>query len=221
MFDDNAGRRALRIEFRDAFVGSVGVVDVVVGKLLALQLSRGRHAKAFSGRAIERRALMRVLAIAQRLDQFSAEGAIVRRVVVQRVREPVRDRGIVSRGPRIGLRRQFFPQLQRNHAAVARHLAEYFFVVGRIDNHGHVHVVFGGGADHCRAADVDVLDAVVVRSAFRDRGFEWIEVHHQEIDRLDVVLFHRGEVLFVPADREQSAMHFRMQRLDAPVHHFG
>ena len=164
---------------------------------------------------------MRVLAIAQRLDQFSAEGAIVRGVVVQGVREPVRDRGIVSRGPRIGLRRQFFPQLQGNHAAVARHFAEHFFVVGRIDNHSHVHVVFGGGADHCRAADVDVLDAIVVRSAFGDRRFEWIEVHHQEIDRLDVVLFHRGEVLFVPADREQSAMHLRMQRLDAPVHHFG
>ena len=119
MFDDNASCRALRIEFRDAFVGGVGVVDVVVGKLLALQLSRGRHAKAFSGRAIERRALMRVLAIAQRLDQFSAEGAIVRGIVVQRVREPVRDRGIVGGGARIGFRRQSLSQLQGNHAAVA------------------------------------------------------------------------------------------------------
>ena len=82
-------------------------------------------------------------------------------------------------------------------------------------------MVFGGGADHRRAADVDILDAIVERSAFRDRRFERIEVHHQEIDRLDVVLFHRGDVLFIPADREQSAMHFRMQRLDAAVHHFG
>ena len=70
-------------------------------------------------------------------------------------------------------------------------------------------------------ADVDVLDAVVERSAFRNRGFERIEIHHQQIDRLDVVLFHRGEVLFVPADRQQSAVHFRMQRLDPAVHHFG
>ena len=36
-----------------------------------------------------------------------------------------------------------------------------------------------------------------------------------------MVLFHRGDVLFVAADGEQPAMHFRVQRLDATVHHFG
>ena len=35
----------LRIELGDAFVGRVGVVDVVVGELLALQLARGRDAE--------------------------------------------------------------------------------------------------------------------------------------------------------------------------------
>ena len=39
VLDDDAGGRAPRIELADALVGRVGIVDVVVGKLLALQLS--------------------------------------------------------------------------------------------------------------------------------------------------------------------------------------
>ena len=81
VLDDGAGRRARRIELGDAFVGRVGVVDVVVGELLALRLPRGGDAEAHVRRAIERRRLVRVLAVAQFLDQPAAEGAIVRRDV--------------------------------------------------------------------------------------------------------------------------------------------
>jgi hypothetical protein len=35
------------------------------------------------------------------------------------------------------------------------------------------------------------------------------------------MLLHRRSVLLVVADREQAAMHFRMQRLNAAIHHFG
>jgi hypothetical protein len=78
-----------RIELGDAFVSGVGVVDVVVGELLALRLPRGRDAEARVGRAIERRRLVRVLAVAQFLDQPAAEGAIVRRDIGKRVGKPV------------------------------------------------------------------------------------------------------------------------------------
>ena len=83
VLDDGASRRARRIELGDAFVSGVGVVDVVVGELLALRLPRGGDAETRVRRAIERRRLMRVLAVAQRLDQPAAEGAIVRRGVVE------------------------------------------------------------------------------------------------------------------------------------------
>ena len=56
MLDDDAGGGAARIELGDAFVGGVGVVDVVVGELLALQLPRGGDAGALLGRAVECRA---------------------------------------------------------------------------------------------------------------------------------------------------------------------
>ena len=57
--------------------------------------------------------------------------------------------------------------------------------------------------------------------ALRHRRLERIEADHQEIDRLDVVRHHRAGMLGIVADRQQAAMHLRMQRLDAPVHHLG
>ena len=68
MFDDDAGRGALRIKFADALIGGIGIVDVVVGQLLALQLPRGGDAGPLVGRTIERGRLVRVLAITQGLD---------------------------------------------------------------------------------------------------------------------------------------------------------
>ena len=48
---DDGDRRAFgRIELGDEFVGRVGVVDVVVGQLLALDLPRGRDARRASRR---------------------------------------------------------------------------------------------------------------------------------------------------------------------------
>ena len=63
VLDDDAGSRALGIELGGAFVGRVGVVDVVVGELLALHLARGGDAGTLIGRAVERGLLVRVLAI--------------------------------------------------------------------------------------------------------------------------------------------------------------
>ena len=219
MLDDGAGRGAARIELGDAFIGRVGVVDVVVGELLALHLPRGGDAEALAGRAIERRALVRVLAIAQRLDQLAAEGAVVGRAVVQRVGEPVGDRRVIGGGARIGLGGELLAQRERGHAGVLGELGEHGGVVGGLDHDRDVGVVLGGGADHRRAADVDVLDAVVESRALRDGRLERIEIDHQQIDRPDAVRVHRGGVLRVVADRQQAAMHLRVQRLDPAVHH--
>ena len=48
--------------------------------------------------------------------------------------------------------------------AVAIHLGDDAVIVGGLDDDGDVLVVLGSGADHGRAADVDVLDGV-----FQDR----------------------------------------------------
>ena len=80
MLDDDAGRGTRRVEFGEAFIGRVGVVDIVVGQLPSLQLPRRGDAVALVRRAVECGVLMRILAIAQRLDQPAAEGAIIRRL---------------------------------------------------------------------------------------------------------------------------------------------
>ena len=62
-------------------------------------------------------------------------------------------------------------------------------VVGRIDQHRHVGMVLGRGAQHRRPADVDVLDRFVIGAVGpRDRRGERIEIDDQQVDRLDAVL---------------------------------
>ncbi len=63
------GRTRRRIRRR------VGVVDVVVGELLALQLPHGGDAGAAAAVVVEARGLMRVLAVAHRLREAAADGA--------------------------------------------------------------------------------------------------------------------------------------------------
>ena len=73
VLDDRDGRAALRVELGDELVSRVGIVEIVVGEFLALQLRRGRDAEAPLGRAVERRRLMRVLAIAKRLGERAGD----------------------------------------------------------------------------------------------------------------------------------------------------
>ena len=55
-------------------------------------------------------------------------------------------------------------------------------------------VVLGGGADHRRAADVDLLDALVGRGAGGDGLAERVEVDDDQVEGLDAQL---GELLAV------------------------
>ena len=219
VLDDRTRCRARRIEFGDAFVSRVGVVDVVVGELLALGLPRGRDAETGVRRAIERRRLVRVLAVAQFLDQPAAEGAIVRRDVGKRVGEPIRNRRVIGRSARIGLGGEPEAERKRCRASVLRKLGQHRGVIAGLDDDGDVVVVLCRGADHRRAADVDVFDTVGEIGAARRRGFERIEIDHQKIDRPDVVRPHCFGVRGVVAHRQQAAMDRRMQRLDPAVHH--
>ena len=63
MLDDNGCRNG-RIKFCDTLKRGVSVIDIVVGELLALQLTRRRNTRALFRRAIKRRRLMRVFAVA-------------------------------------------------------------------------------------------------------------------------------------------------------------
>jgi hypothetical protein len=138
---------------------------------------------------------------------------------MQRFGEPVGDRRVIGGGARVSLGGERLAQLERDHAAVLRQFVQHLCIVGGLDHHGDIAMVLSGRADHRRSADVDVLDAVVVSRTLRDGGLERIEVHHEEIDRLDAVLVHGAGVFRVAANSEKPAMHLRVQRLHAAVHH--
>ena len=82
-------------------------------------------------------------------------------------------------------------------------------------------MVLRGGTQHRRAADVDVLDARGEVGAARDRLLEGVEVHDHHVDHLDAVLGRLRHMRFVIALGEQAAVHERMKRLHAAVHHLG
>ena len=58
-------------------------------------------------------------------------------------------------------------------------------------------------------------------SALRGGLHERVEVHDDEIDQADAVRAGGLEVLGVAATGEDAAVHQRVQRLDAAVHHLG
>ena len=221
MLDDDAGRF---VEHAYAFDGGVGVRDIVERQLLALEHARRGDAGA-AGRelAVERRLLVRVLAVAQVLQFFVNQRQGLRKGILREGFAPEqvrRHHGVVPGGVRECLGGELGARVDAGGAGIGLEVPEDLRVVGRIDDDGHRLVVPGRRTHHCGAADVDVLDGVSVGAVgFRDRCREWIQVNGEQVDARDVVLLHDGIV--DAASTEQSAMHARVQRLDAPVHDLG
>ncbi len=75
--------------------------------------------------------------------------------------------------------------------------------------------------DHARSADIDVFDAGVEIRTFGNGFFERIKVHTHQIDRRNVVIFHRLHVAGKRTAAQKAAVNLRMKSLDATVHDFG
>ena len=88
---DHARRAARRVEFGEAFVSRVRVVEVVVGELLALHLARRGYPEPRLGGAIECGGLVRVLAVTQRFDELPGEGPPARGRVAHPFGKPIRE----------------------------------------------------------------------------------------------------------------------------------
>ena len=103
---------------------------------------------------------------------------------------------------------------------MAPELLEQRSIIAIVHQHRNILVVLGGGADHRRAADIDVLDAGGKIAAAGNGFFEGIKVYDHNIDGEDFVRPHGFDMLGIAAPCQKSAVHRRMQRLDAAVHHF-
>ena len=82
-------------------------------------------------------------------------------------------------------------------------------------------VVLGRRANHGRTADIDILDTVIIARARGDRGFEGIEIDHDQVDRADLVFGHGGLIFGVIAAGEDAAVDRRVQGFDPTVHDLG
>ena len=224
VLDDDAGRLD---EALHAFQRGVGVGHVVERQFLALQLHGGGDAGfAALGLDVEGRALVRVLAVAHflGLDELAVEGAREGAAVFggQGVAalvdgaQVVGDHAVVGGGVLEG----FQGQIEALGVAQAAGFEAFddAGVVAGVDHYGHVFVVLRGGADHGRAADVDVLDGIgQVTARLGHGGGEGVEVDRDQVDRLDAVLLHHRAV--EGATAEDAAVDFRVQGLHATVHH--
>ena len=232
MLDDHTGSG---LEALDALPGSVGVGNVVVRELLALQLYAGDQ-RAGRGMqvAVQRGLLVAVFAVAQVLHLGEDAVALTGELGSRRHigfgellgfegdgREVVADRAVVLRDAVERRHRQREAQLVGQLAARLQLGQHSLVLVGRGD-HAHVLPVLGGAAHHGGAADVDVLDGIGQRATgLGHGGFKRIEVDHQQVDGVDAVFLQSRHVLRQLAARQQAAVHLGVQRLDAAVQHLG
>jgi hypothetical protein len=82
-------------------------------------------------------------------------------------------------------------------------------------------VVLGRGPHHRRAADVDLLDALVGARPRGHRLGERVEVDDHQVERRDVEFLELAHVLGLAPVREDPRVHRRVQRLHPAVEGLG
>ena len=219
VLDDGDRRRA---ELAHQRVGRIGIGEVVVARLLALDQRGLGDAGGRRGVGIEGGGLMRVLAVAQQ----PAAGAAERHARGQEVflalgREPAGDGGVVGGRARERRRCETPAERKAGGAAQRRHLRHHRLIVRGLHHHRHVVVVLGRGPNHGRSADIDGLDAGVERSTVPHRLLEGVEVDRDQVDAGDPVRLQRRAVAGVIPAGENPAVDRRVQGLDPAVHDLG
>ena len=221
MFDDRDGSGPRGIELRNELECRIGVVDVIVGELLALHLPFGRDPAATLSRRVECGGLMRIFAIAQARSKLAGERAISWRGKPHFRREPIRDHRVIDGGARKCFLREFLAQFPGRATTVRSQFAEDLGVIAGVHDDRDVAVILGGGTNHSRAADVDIFDAIGETGAPPDRRLERIEIHHEKIDRRDAMRQHRRHMFWIFPYGQKPAMDLRMQSFHPSVKEFG
>jgi hypothetical protein len=174
----------------------------------------GERARPVGRLAVERRALVRVLAVRQVRDLLEHEGEALRVGVVRDLVEVRGDLGEVGGDGAERLGRKPVPGV-RGHLAERAHLLEQRRVVAGRRHGDDPGGVPGGGAQERSAGDVDQLDRLVdadVRPA--DLGRERLHVDDDEVDRADAVLRELEQLLIAVAARQDPRVDRRVERPD-------
>ena len=181
-----------------------------------MQLAHPRkQVAARTGLGVIRRPLVGVLAVDEVGHLLEAPDQSLRKRVA--VGEPTCDRGFVGCGYREGLGRERAPRVERDLLGLAE-LRQDRPVALRVAHRRDVGEILRCGTEHRRPADVDHLDRVLLLHAVPgDDLRERIEGDDDEVERADVVLVERREVVRMVAPREDRGVDARVQRLHAPA----
>ena len=98
---------------------------------------------------------------------------------------------------------------------------QHAVVVIRIGDGPNAVMVLGGGANHGRPADVDVLDDLLAVVGTCKRRREWVQVHGDEVDGCQAVLGKLFAMGCEVASGQEAGVNRRVQRLHATVEHLG
>ena len=135
------------------------------------------------------------------------------------VREPACDCSLVRRGRCERLRRQRSPRFAREVTSLLQ-FGEHKVVALRAADRSDVREVLGGAAQHRRPTDIDHLDRFLLPDAEAACDFaEWIEVHADEVEGPDALVFERCDVVGVVAARKYRGVDVGVERLDPPAEH--
>src|SRR5881296_3167753 len=196
--DDRRGLRELEQERQRR--GEVE--EIVVAELRAVELLHsGQADRRRADLTVERRLLVRVLAVAERQHALGLESQRGRKELaplarLRRARRQIRGDGrVVLRRPPERVLREPEARLVAQRPPARPQLVEDRGVLRRRGDDGHARVVLRPRPDHRRSADVDLLDRLVARHAGPDHGLlERIEGADDQVDGRDPVLFERGEM---------------------------
>ena len=94
-------------------------------------------------------------------------------------------------------------------------------IVGRIGDDGDSGAVLGGGTNHRRPADIDLLDRIGLIGAGTHRIGERIQVHNHQIKRLDAELLQLGGMIRVGHIRENTRVDMRVECFDTTIQALG
>ena len=221
MLDDNAGRF---LELFDTLQCGIGIADIIVRQFLALQLAGSGDAglgRGFFG--VEGSALVRVFAVTHFLGlvelQVDGTRQFFHAAIGFNPAKIVGDHAVIAGGMFKGLYREVETGGVADNAVIVIEFLQYTAIVFRLDDNADIGVILGAGADHGRAADIDVFNGVFQAAAFLCHGgFKGVEVDHDQVDRVDAVDLHNTVINTAAA--ENAAVNLRMQRLDAAVHDF-
>ena len=208
-------------KFSDNRIRSFQIDDVIERQFFAGQLAGMSNAADRRIVPIKRSRLMWIFAVSQILQFFPGEDQR-RRILAfaSLLRKITGNRRIIFCGMGKRLPNQRHTGRER-HFALLSQFVQYAVISGRVDHHAHITEVFRRTAHHCRPADIDVFDSVLLgHSRFGNCLPEGIQVDDHQVDRADSMFLHRRRMFRVVAHRQNSTMDIRVQGFYPPVHHF-